>query len=116
MSPVLAFGGGKIAGRQQLVLCRHARKPNYSKLVPLVYAPALPLCASRDRETAYKISVMYAAARAEHEIRSFLAVRLALDKRVTSGTRDKIFAAAVLTALFHAGYVMSSDSTMGAGN
>ena len=44
------------------------------------------------------------------------AVRLGLSKRVSAGTRDKVFAAAVLTALLHAGYIMSGDSTMGAGN
>ena len=27
-----------------LPLCRQKRKPDYNKLIPLVYAPALPLC------------------------------------------------------------------------
>lgn len=27
-----------------LPLCRHKRQPDYNKLIPLVYAPALPLC------------------------------------------------------------------------
>ncbi|CAL8471427.1 g10969 [Coccomyxa elongata] len=56
--------------------------PNYNLLVPLIYAPLLPL------------------------------IRIGLKKRVAPATRDKIFGAAVLTALAHAGYVMSSDSTM----
>jgi acyl-CoA hydrolase len=62
------------------------RQPDYNKLVPLVYAPALPL------------------------------LRIFLNKRVPPGTRDIIFGGAVLTALAHAGYVMSGDSSMGAGN
>jgi len=61
---------------------REKRKPDYHKMVPLIYAPTLPL------------------------------LRLALNKRVTTSSRDKIFAAAVLTALVHAGYVMSGDSSM----
>ncbi|CAL5224287.1 g6953 [Coccomyxa viridis] len=58
------------------------RKPNYGILLPLVYAPLLPL------------------------------IRIGLRNRVSPGTRDAVFGAAVLTALAHAGYVMSSDSTM----
>lgn len=61
---------------------REKRKPDYHKLVPLIYAPALPL------------------------------LRLGLNNRVSASSRDKIFAAAVFTALFHAGYVMSGDSSM----
>lgn len=44
------------------------------------------------------------------------AVRIGLNGRVAPRTRDGIFAGAVLTALLHAGYVMSGDSSMGAGN
>ncbi|BDA46809.1 hypothetical protein COCOBI_09-2620 [Coccomyxa sp. Obi] len=58
------------------------RGPNWGILVPLIYAPLLPL------------------------------IRIGLKNRVAPATRDKIFGAAVLTALAHAGYVMSSDSTI----
>jgi len=47
---------------------------------------------------------------------SCIAVRIGLNGRVAPKTRDGIFIGAVLTALFHAGYVMSGDSSMGAGN
>lgn len=40
-------------------------------------------------------------------------MRLALNGRVQPRTRDAVFAGAVLSALLHAGYVMSGDSTMG---
>ncbi|KAL3163305.1 hypothetical protein ABBQ32_009696 [Trebouxia sp. C0010 RCD-2024] len=65
---------------------RKKREPNYGLLVPLIYAPILPL------------------------------LRIGLNGRVAPRTRDGIFAGAVLTALLHAGYVMSGDSSMGAGN
>lgn len=42
-------------------------------------------------------------------------VRIGLNKRVTPGTRDRIFLGCVFVALAHAGYVMAGDSTMGAG-
>ena len=42
-------------------------------------------------------------------------VRLSLNKRVAVKTRDAVFFSVVLGALAHAGYVMSQDSTMGAG-
>ena len=45
-----------------------------------------------------------------------IAVRIGLNGRVAPKTRDGIFIGAVLTALAHAGYVMSGDSSMGAGN
>lgn len=44
------------------------------------------------------------------------AVRIGLNGRVAPKTRDGIFIGAVFTALIHAGYVMSGDSSMGAGN
>ena len=47
---------------------------------------------------------------------SCIAVRIGLNGRVAPKTRDGIFIGAVLTALFHAGYIMSGDSSMGAGN
>lgn len=61
------------------------REPNWNMFVPLVYAPLLPL------------------------------LRLSLNKRVAAKTRDAVFFSVVLGALAHAGYVMSQDSTMGAG-
>ena len=36
-----------------LPLCRQKRKPDYNKLIPLVYAPALPLCRLMSIEGAY---------------------------------------------------------------
>lgn len=65
---------------------RKKREPNYNMLIPLVYAPLLPL------------------------------LRIGLNGRVAPKTRDGIFIGAVFTALVHAGYVMSGDSSMGAGN
>ncbi|KAL0026984.1 hypothetical protein WJX79_005918 [Trebouxia sp. C0005] len=58
---------------------RKKREPNYNMLIPLVYAPLLPL------------------------------LRIGLNGRVAPKTRDGIFIGAVLTALFHAGYVMSGE-------
>lgn len=62
---------------------RRRSAPSLSVYAPLVYAPALPL------------------------------LRLALNGRVSAGVRDKVFGVAVLTALTHAGIIMSRDSTMG---
>ena len=42
-------------------------------------------------------------------------VRIGLRGRVAPATRDRLFFGAVLVALGHAGYVMSGDSSMGAG-
>ncbi|WZN59806.1 hypothetical protein HKI87_02g13340 [Chloropicon roscoffensis] len=60
------------------------REPNWSLFAPLLYAPLLPL------------------------------LRISLNGRVPARTRDAVFVSAALTALAHAGYVMSRDSTMGA--
>ncbi|KAK9830267.1 hypothetical protein WJX72_010684 [[Myrmecia] bisecta] len=65
---------------------RQKRTPNYGLLVPLIYAPALPL------------------------------LRIGLTGRVPNKVRNGILAGTILVALAHAGYVMSADSSMGAGN
>merc|ERR1711992_241784 len=65
--------------------CCCLREPNWNVYAPLVYAPLLPL------------------------------LRLSLNGRVNARTRDAVFFSAVFCALAHAGYVMSSDSTMSAG-
>ena len=44
------------------------------------------------------------------------AVRIGLNGRVAPRTRDMVFFGTTLVALAHAGYVMTSDSSMGAGN
>ncbi|KAK9818764.1 hypothetical protein WJX74_000777 [Apatococcus lobatus] len=62
------------------------REPNWHRLVPLVYAPLIPL------------------------------IRIGLNGRVAPATRDAVFFGTVLLALGHAGWVMTSDSSMGAGN
>jgi hypothetical protein len=58
------------------------RQPSWHAFTPFVWAP-----------------VMYT-------------LRFALKGRVTSATQHKIFGGAVLGALSHAGFVMSSDSTV----
>ena len=62
---------------------RRAPRPSWEVYAPLIYAPALPL------------------------------LRLALNRRASPTTRDRVFGVAVLCALAHAGKVMASDSTMG---
>lgn len=61
---------------------RPKRGPDYSKMMPLVYGPALPL------------------------------LRLGLRNRVSPMVRDAVFGSAVLLALCHAGYIMTADSSM----
>lgn len=41
-----------------------------------------------------------------------IAVRIGLRGRVSPPVRDAVFGSAVLVALFHAGYIMTSDSSM----
>lgn len=133
-----------------LCMCRKLRKPDYNKLVPLVYAPLLPLRKPLSDHywpsfLALLISrgtITYETGRAywlkgkidsrKSHVSSLhsghrqhlawptctdwwtlmFAVRIGLNNRVAPRTRDLIFGGAVLTALIHAGYVMSSDSTL----
>jgi len=67
---------------------QHKRRsgPNWNLLVPLAYAPALPL------------------------------TRIALVRnKVAPHIRDRVLIGMTLTALAHAAYVMGQDSSMGAG-
>lgn len=93
--------------------CREQRKPDYHKLVPLVYAPALPLSKLRLPPSTSMASLSLSEVFGQtypHEC--IHAVRIALNKRVSPGTRDLVFGGALLTALAHAGYVMSGDSSV----
>ncbi len=87
-------------------------------LIPLVYAPLLPLreCMHAYLSTRAPSSLHASCAQRLMAEGLCIAVRIGLNGRVAPKTRDGIFIGAVLTALFHAGYVMSGDSSMGAGN
>ena len=87
-------------------------------LIPLVYAPLLPLreCLHVYLSTRAPSSLHTDCAQKQLAEGSCNAVRIGLNGRVAPKTRDGIFIGAVLTALVHAGYVMSGDSSMGAGN
>lgn len=104
-----------------LHVCRQ-RKPNYGILVPLIYAPLLPLseaCSSpmllglscdliRRKSDTFRVHMYYCTtchARNDEGAAAFPAVRIGLRNRVSPGRRDAVFGAAVLTALAHAGYV-----------
>ena len=111
---------------------RQPRKPDYNKLVPLVYAPLLPLCACNATELLQLqacavllalVCVLFKVAsssscncdhlaikcakwrRTMSSLRPAAAVRIGLKGRVSPGVRDLVFGGAVLTALAHAGYV-----------
>lgn len=85
-------------------------------LIPLVYAPLLPLRECSHLSKRAPSSLHASCAQRLMAEGSCIAVRIGLNGRVAPKTRDGIFIGAVLTALFHAGYVMSGDSSMGAGN
>ena len=89
---------------------REPRKPNYGILIPLIYAPLLPLSTPLP-------SMLHMVILDQGSLNSvqslpywrdlfvIVTVRIGLKGRVSPGARDAIFGGAVLTALAHAGYV-----------
>ena len=88
------------------------RGPNYSILLPLIYAPLLPLSTPLVLSLVFtpetlpcRTATLYGCSHVLLLSTCVCAVRIGLKNRVAPATRDKIFGAAVLTALAHAGYV-----------
>ena len=105
----------------------HRKAPPLSVYMPLLYAPLLPMSESLFF-TGEAFEKKRAAASCDPPPPSPLSltiplfllppsrpVRIGLRGRVAPATRDRLFFGAVLVALGHAGYVMSGDSSMGAG-
>lgn len=95
--------------------------------MPLLYAPLLPMSESLfftgeafEKKKEQQLLVTHHPSPLSLSIHFFLLppslpVRIGLRGRVAPATRDRLFFGAVLVALGHAGYVMSGDSSMGAG-